>query len=320
VGVRVALLIASVGLAILSWKYVETPFRKRQWFPRRRQIFGFAGLTTATLLGVGLLGYYSDGFPARFPAQALKYANSRFHGTILTGISLKQAQTGQFVELGAHSTNQPVSVLLWGDSHAMAIIPVIDELCRRHAQPGFQATQSATAPVLGYVSTKYGLKEETPAFANAVLAFIAERRIKNVILAAFWTTYPITDSFRSNLFLTIQAIQAAGAKVYVLEDVPFPDFDVPRIAALTVLHHQDPEKLGLALEPYAQSHHELRQLFAQVAPMGVTVLDPTPYFLNRAGLYDVVRNDQVLFCDSHHLTTEGARLLAPLFEPIFQTN
>jgi hypothetical protein len=66
-------------------------------------------------------------------------------------------------------------------------------------------------------------------------------------------------------------------------------------------------------------NRDLRQTFEQISRMGATVLDPADYFLNRNGLYDVVRNDQVLYWDSNHLTVEGSRLLAPLFEPVFHT-
>ncbi|MGH7941544.1 MAG: hypothetical protein ACREFR_10795, partial [Limisphaerales bacterium] len=34
--------------------------------------------------------------------------------------------------------------------------------------------------------------------------------------------------------------------------------------------------------------------------------DPTTYFTNSRGLYDVVKNDQVLYFDDDHLSVEGA--------------
>lgn len=47
-GLRAALLVASTVLAILSWKYVEMPFRKRWLFHKRPQLFGFAFVSTST--------------------------------------------------------------------------------------------------------------------------------------------------------------------------------------------------------------------------------------------------------------------------------
>lgn len=110
----------------------------------------------------------------------------------------------------------------------------------------------------------------------------------------------------------------AGARVYVLKDVPFPGYDVPRIAALTIRRNGDLDQLGVSPEKHQERNSELRQTFDEIARMGATVLDPCEYFLNSNRMYGVVKNGQVLFCDEHHLTVEGSRLLAPLFEPIFR--
>jgi peptidoglycan/LPS O-acetylase OafA/YrhL len=320
VGFRVALLAASIVLAILSWRYVETPIHKRRILLKRPQLFGLAGASMATMLGLGLLIRSHDGFPSRFPPEALRYADSWNHRAFMNVISLERAMAGQFVELGSRDTNQPISVLIWGDSHAMAMTPVIDDLCRRFSQRGIQATQISTAPVLGYVSPgAYSLREDSPAFARAVLAFIAQRHVRNVVIAARWSGYPASDSLKTNMLSTIRAIMDLGARVFVVKDVPNPGFDVPRIVALTAAHHGDLEQLGITREKHELSNHELDQTFEQISQMGATVLDPSDYFLNHNGLYGVVRNDQVLFWDSHHLTVEGSRLLAPLFEPVFQT-
>ena len=318
VNVRVLLLLASAGLAILSWKFVETPFRKRRIFNGRRPIMALAGCSMLILVLLGL-AVARDGVPSRIPSKALDYADTRNHRAFLNQVSLEQAVAGKFVELGTQNASAPISVLIWGDSHAMSVTPVIDELCRQYAQRGIQATHSSTAPVLGYVSTgAYSLKGESPAFANAVISFVAKNHVRNVIVTASWSTYPASDSFKAGVRSTIQAIMDAGAKVYVLKDVPFPGYDVPTIAALTVRRDGDLEQLTVSPEKHAQRNSALRQTFDDLAKMGATVLDPSECFLNSNRMYGLVRNGQVLFCDEHHLTVEGARLLAPLFEPIFR--
>jgi len=47
---RVLLLLGSIGLAALSWKFVETPFRQRTVFKTRPQVFAFASISAAFLL------------------------------------------------------------------------------------------------------------------------------------------------------------------------------------------------------------------------------------------------------------------------------
>lgn len=317
---HIVLLMASTALAFLSWRYVETPFRKRWICQTRPKIFTFAGVSMGMSLLLGLLVHYQAGFPARISTEALSYAKSRNHRAFHNNVTLEQAMSGQFVELGSQATTQPISVLIWGDSHAMAVTPILDDLCHRFFRRGIQATHSSTAPILEYVSPGFwSLKEDSPAFNRSVLTFISRNRVQKVIIAAAWNRYPASNSFKTGLVSTVRAIQDLGVRVYVLKDVPNPGFDVPRLVAATAMHNGDLEQLGLSREQFDISNRDLGQTFEQVAQMGATVLDPSNYFLNHKGVYGVVHNGQILYCDEQHLTVEGSRLLLPLFESIFRS-
>lgn len=315
---RVALLLASVALAALSWKFVEAPFRKRLVCPRRPQIFALAGGSLAALLLLGGGVYLSHGMSSQLSGKALYYAS--FHNDYdghWGDVSLPQAMAGQFPEIGGQSTNQPIEMLLWGDSHAGAVTPVIDDLCRHFSVRAVEATHSGTAPLLGYVSdNQWSLKEQSPAFSKCVVDFIARKHIKTVIIAAAWTGYGTVDSLNTSLSATVQAVLASGAQVYVLKDAPKPLFDVPRFAALKALHNRDPAQLDLPPAKY-QADEKLEPVFDHLSKMGVTVLNTPQYFLNTNGSYDVIRNDKILFSDDYHISIEGSKLLKPMFEPLF---
>jgi peptidoglycan/LPS O-acetylase OafA/YrhL len=318
---RAITLLASTVLAILTWKYIETPFRKRWVLHKHQQIFGFAGVSTATLLLLGFVVLREHGFPSRLPEKALRFAESWNHSAFLNEISLEQALAGHFAELGSQPTNQPIKILVWGDSHAMAVTPGFDDLCRRFSWRGIEATHSATAPLLGWFNNdKDSLLEKSPLFNNAVLEFIKSNHVENVVLVGSWLAYSKnSDAFNTQLIATVRAIMAAGARIYVLKDVPHRGgFDVPRVAAICAMHNGDLEQLGVIPEEWQMANRRVNKTFEQISQLGATVLDSAPYFLNRQGRYGVVKNDQVLFRDYHHLTVEGSRILAPLFEPIFQ--
>jgi hypothetical protein len=201
----------------------------------------------------------------------------------------------------------------------MAITPVLDELARDRSWRGVQATQVTTAPVIGYVSSgAFSLGEDALAFNQAVLTFIAECRVRDVVIAARWARYPNVESLRTNLVATVRAVRATGARVWVVRDVPDPGFDVPRVAALTAARRGDLEVLGVTRHEHERRRGPLEPMFDEVTRAGAAVLDPAGYFLNARGLYAAVRDGQVLYWDSHHLSVAGSRLLAPLFEPVFQ--
>lgn len=58
------------GLACLSWRYVERPFRRMGGIPARR-LFGAAALCMAVLGGLGLWGQETEGFRAHYLANRL---------------------------------------------------------------------------------------------------------------------------------------------------------------------------------------------------------------------------------------------------------
>jgi len=318
---RTGLLLASAGLAAISWKWIETPFRKRLLCARRPQIFSFAAGTTATLVLLGFMVYWKHGMPSRIPDRALTFDDFGSHYAFRNETTVAQAADGQFPDLGPMDAGQSIQVLVWGDSHAMAITPVVDELCRKYSVRGVEATHSSTAPVLDYAShaSEYSLQEDSLTFAKSVVDFVAKRRVKTVIIAAEWCCYETPEVVGQKLEATVKALIAAGASVYVIKDVPSPGYYVPRVAALTILHRGDLSRLEVSPADYSAKNHDYEPIFAHVAESGATILDPTKFLLNGNGRYDVIRDDKVLYFDYGHLTVEGSELLTPMFEPVFRS-
>ena len=59
------LAIASLVLAWLTWRYVETPFRRRSWLPERKRLLQASALGIAIFAGFGTWGDVTKGFPVR---------------------------------------------------------------------------------------------------------------------------------------------------------------------------------------------------------------------------------------------------------------
>jgi hypothetical protein len=66
--VMLALVLFSLGLAWFSWRFVEQPFRRRDWIQQRR-VFAIAGLLTAVFFTFGILGKTTQGYAFRFPDE-----------------------------------------------------------------------------------------------------------------------------------------------------------------------------------------------------------------------------------------------------------
>ena len=141
---RSLLLVTSFLLAVISWRYIETPFRSRRLLPQRRLVRASV-LTLATLLLVGFLLHLYEGIPSRYSPELQLYASGR------TDHNLGQAEThnldvnvllrdGVPAVWQASSAAQP-ELLVWGDSHCDAVMPVIRALCQEHGVTAYGAIQ-----------------------------------------------------------------------------------------------------------------------------------------------------------------------------------
>lgn len=322
---RILLLLASMLLAVLTWRFVETPFRKRMLLKSRAQIFTFASITTAALLLAGLAVYKMHGFPSRIPADALRYANGATNHAFINELGLKDALNENFIEIGTGDKLLPIDLLVWGDSHAMAAMSALDSLCKEHSIRGVAATHSGAAPLVGYEG-KYdcSLKEDTIPFNSAVVEFIRRKRVGNVVLIARWELYikadKGTERLRSGVLAMVDALLDSGAKIWIMRQVPKHHWDVPSSLTATVLRGGDPEELGLPLSEHLNELENQNPIFEGIAGKlpTVTILDPTELFLTSNNLCRVAMGGEALYYDYNHLTVAGAMVLRPLFDPIFR--
>lgn len=319
---RLLLLLASLILAAISWKFVETPFRQRVILKTRSQIFTFAGVTTMASLLAGLAIFKSQGAPSRLPAEALRHVNGERRCVFDHELSMGQALAGDFIELGAGDKQKPVELMVWGDSHAMAVMPVLDRLCQEYSVRGVAATHSATAPLVGYQSPKSDLQDKGIHYNKAVVDFIRNQRVRNVIIVANWGVYMDGNgeprSLSRGLSDTLDVLRATGAKIWIMRQVPKQPWDVPDALASTVWRGQNTGDLGLPIKGNLQEFQRQSAIFEEISTRfpGVAIFDPTD-LLASGGLCRVVKDDKALYCDDNHLTVAGALLLRPLFEPIF---
>jgi peptidoglycan/LPS O-acetylase OafA/YrhL len=315
---RAGLAAGSFVPALLSWKYVETPVRKRRWLPARSNMFKFALACFVLTLGCGVALFQSHGWPGRFHGRALGYLKSRGHREFLNETSLESARNGRLIEIGSAEPGTPVELLVWGDSHAIAVTPVLAELCRREHWRGLQAAHGATAPILDYVSTaSFSMGTNSPSYNRAILDFIAHNHVRKVVMAAHWSSYLGPDLVEHQLLATVRAVAATGAQVYFLKDVPLQNTNLPRITDIAILHDEDLEGAGISPAEYDRAVAPLEATYTKVAQAGATVLDPSKYLINSRGYYGFATHDTMLYWDYQHLTVEGAERLAPMFGPVF---
>ncbi len=315
---RAGLLLLSLALAAASWKWVEVPCRKGRLLKSGFRTFSFAAGTLAALVVAGLGVSSKGGFPSRFPPQAVQYAAGADDKGRTDDQSLQDVTAGRFSPLGAADQQQQVGLFLWGDSHARALASLMDVLCREHGVRGLAACHSGTPPLLDFASTApFSLFGDTPAFNDAVLRFIIKEHVPQVVLAARWSIYGSSTVAHERLLATVKALREAGAKVWVVHQVPRPGWNVPRGLAAIAIAGKDPASMTFSLAGTLEDNAIQDQVFAEVFGPGVACLDPSPYFITPGRSCLVAEGGRALYYDENHLSGAGVAKLRPLFVPLF---
>ena len=224
---RLMLIVISVGIAYLSWKLIETPFRAMARERSKVAVFATASGAMASTLALCGLVLITHGVPSRFPDRVvaigayLAYDSSAAMRTgrcfLLTNRQQFDAQTCLTLD-----PKRP-NYLLVGDSHAAHLwfglasaLPEINimqataSLCRPAARPGSRYDTRACRALMQFVFDD----------------FLVNNRVDKVLLAASWK-----DEDLPNLSTTLGILKKRLVDVTVLGPIVEYDAALPRLLA-----------------------------------------------------------------------------------------
>ena len=241
-----ALLIVSLVLASLSYHFVEQPFRHNR-VVTRKTIFSLALGFSILLAAVSVAGILNKGFVTRFDP-----AVSRFDDARAPEIPFRNCdgrEEGDWCQLGA--TSSAATVLVWGDSHALAWAPALDVSMSHQGLRAIFAPASDCAPVFNADSSnKVACRDK----GLAIEMYLSKHtEIKTVVLSAMWSRYFGVDgplsvangekilkgeaAARQAFLSTLQWLKAQGKRVVLIGPVPVYDMNVPLDLAFGSAHH-----------------------------------------------------------------------------------
>jgi peptidoglycan/LPS O-acetylase OafA/YrhL len=333
---------AAFGIAVLSWRFVELPFRRIRLQPAlalRRY-----GLALAVALALPFAIKLTDGAPGRLPAQAREVeaivAAGRGGACLVVWGDSRPNLSPDCV---FHIPGRP-SVALIGDSHAGALAQGLREAAGRE-NLGFEILAKTSCPPLLDVTV---WTKEQPALSGACAAFVSDavRRVavnpdvRLVLLAGLWSG-PLAagsaqeryldrrqpaasdngvDLLRIGLERTIGALTSAGKQVILVGDTPYWRFDPSRLILAKSIPLREklfrilcvdcangfPESTERELvdPPYKPSDDIVRELGSDRGRVGF--IDLFSRFCSD-GRCTYEQAGEPLFVDRQHLSVVGAR-------------
>ena len=346
----VAWIALSMVLAVLSWRFVEQPFRRgylkqEEAAPR---VFGGVALASALALGFAGLVFVRDGVPQRFDVAARGHiaATADFLQD-WRRCALEPAGPLQGVEVCRIGPDGPPRVLVWGDSHLRAMMDGIGLAAQEVDVPGILIWTAGCPPLFGVskeesASTAADNRACPEINARIEAALPSLNSVERVLIVARWSYYAegqghgldahnrislspapgaglegAPDLMAAALTRTVAELSALGP-VHVLRQVPeMPAYTAAR-AARALAYGRD-ETIAPALRVPrdaaeargARADAMLRDLAEEGA---IILIDPWPRLCD-AEACGVMPAGAPVYFDTNHLTNGGALLLRDLLLP-----
>ena len=150
----IACLTVSFALAVLSWRFVEQPFRSKQPIGSRRQVFSLSLTTLAMFAIAGSYIHISNGVTQRFPEQVVRLDSGDYdHRSLMKNDEMCKWHGKNGETFYGEKVAPRIAVL--GDSHATAFGRALGEIAHRHHESVQLFSQSGVAPLAGHSIWKF---------------------------------------------------------------------------------------------------------------------------------------------------------------------
>lgn len=342
-------ILATLALATLSWRFVEQPFRHGLAARRSGRVALWAG--GLAIAGFAIGGHVTEGYPSRVSpevqamlawSQAVPETYRRCIGGRKEGERLDPATACVH---GARGVAPAVAI--WGDSHAAVLANPLGQALAADGVSLRELSGSSCMPIGGVRNTALK-RAEYCAVHNALMLdhMVADPALRVVVIFAYWNSYVESRDFdnRAGTLLRdrlvavpldqpddmpdaqrtaalagllrgdLDRLVAAGKRVVILGPIPEPGFDLPDRLGRDLWLGLDPAKDSQFPEPaftdYAAAARDVLASAAKDLP-GVTVLDLSGLFCTPGATCRLVRDGQPLFFDGNHLSLAGSALVVP---------
>jgi peptidoglycan/LPS O-acetylase OafA/YrhL len=324
----------SVVLAALMYMTIELPFRRSQHSGGLRAV-AVRAATASAIIGVfaGTIRLL-DGVPSRVRPDIVKYCQQSKVGDFRCVQEFVDKPIGFFGSSRANET-QPC-VFLWGDSHGMVLMPVIDELARDIGVGGVYELRPGTLPLppCELPSEQAAVKgiNQADARGDRILEWITKARPRHVIICARWTVYvtgadsdgqyllgPVEESkdstkdsrvraFEERLHRLARCCEAANAELWMFLEVPYQS-KKPHRRAIEAMNLDRPiDHAGVMRRVHAAKVRIITEVAARTCkPHRVVDLGGLVFSEEE---YSHVGSGETRWYDDHtHVSLEGSRRL-----------
>lgn len=319
----IVILLLSIIMAYLTSKYIENPFRNKN-FISRKKVFLFYILLSTSIIFIGLFINYSKGMKVRIPENIKdklilnEKAKTDWDYPYECDNYRKDINRIQDVNMCKIENSKDKKVFIWGDSHAEMYYTIFKNEKKKDY---IFATSGGCLPVRGFNRIESGYYCDN--FNETIFNHIIKSNYETVIISSRWDyignklnhTKGKSKVAIKNLYKKLEndiiKIKNSGKKVVIV--LPLPRYkNSPPIIMQKRLWFKNSEKFEIERD----SEKIVKEIKNQLIDISVNtnskIIDHEKILCkNDNCIYEL--NDVSIYKDSIHLTSQGAYLMKPYF-------
>jgi len=326
--VQLMIVFGSLVGAYISWRFVETRFRRQSEHNAGKKAILFYVLPAFAIGALLHIGTINSFFPERFEnrvivaEQAIKSmpdkARGQCHSKSFDDSLAKQCSLGGNEGAQKHA-------FLWGDSHANHFSGFVDELGKAQQIAITDSTMGSCPPALGLYVDAFGARDACVEKNKAVFEHITETKPDVVYLAASWGGYFAGDVLSFNqqtgkealvsaMVETIHQLEQLGVQITILKMIPRMKLDNSGCYFKHELYAENTALDSCEFSDVAPQKllDEVYSLMANSSNHKIKFIDVSD-FICINGACSSHLNQVPLYRDSNHLNVIGSRELAKAY-------
>ncbi len=329
------LVLLSLFLAVLTYKYVEVPFRYRPSHTANALLthpFRFLITSFSFVLVIATTFLYANGLPWRFSGVVVSLDAER--GPQIPFIACQELLPRDY-RFPKHCTlgqaDEKPAIAVWGDSHALAWAPAFDEALSLEKKSGILLTHSACPPLLDVIAP---VRTSCPIFNDEVLLFLEKKVSPDVIvLIGSWLAYADPKSntqlqdrdgltgnpqvFAKSVQNMVSRLLAAGKTIWVIGPTPAAVTDIPFAMARSIAFGQSPPNQMPVSVFSERSRYFFKILDQDVALGRIIMTRPDNTLCDKSScIYEL--NGNPIYRDNHHLSLFGSLSMVDIIRPVIR--
>lgn len=355
----IALVAAATTIAsVLSWKFVEIPFRsgKLHFSNSKPKVFGSTALVSAACIALGLYIHVTNGMPNRLDAETLKFAQAA--GDLFgdwdncAGADNDMLPGVEYCTLGSPFAADDY-VLVWGDSHAGAYKEGLASIIDAAATPVLIAWAGGCPPV-------FDARKDESVSSRAVddhcfdqnervrKLIETDERIAAIVMVGRWSYYlngtgvgvddenkirvwsgeqhgassDQAEYFVHALHDTLRELSHSHQNVFVIEQAPeFSNYQA-RALAIGLMNGESGDSVSsLTLESYAnvtQRQGAVQSVLDEAESAGLITVLRTHEYFCDTQQCSLMLDGYPAYFDNNHVSSSGARRINRMFSPLIR--